>query len=126
MCFEWWAFEVLSIEASYLGSQALAAHSIVINLALLLFQIPAGIGVAVTTRVGNNLGAGKAKLAQLSAHVGIGVAAIVSLIIFFIYIYIRSWWGLVYTSDPKLVTLVASILPVVACSQIFDVNQLCR
>ena len=78
VCCDWWAFEVLSIEASYLGSQALAAQSIIINTLSLLFQVPGGIGVAVSTRVGNNLGAGKAKLAQLSAQVGIGVMTIVS------------------------------------------------
>ena len=117
ICFEWWAFEVLSIEASYLGNQALAAQSITLNTGALFYQVSSGVGVAVSTRVGNNLGAGKAKLAQLSAHVGIGVAAIVSLIIFFLYIYIHSWWGLVYTSDPKLIVTLSRLH--IACHCLF-------
>ena len=87
VCCDWWAFEVLSIEASYLGSQALAAQSIIINTMSLLFQVPLGISVAISTRVGNNLGAGKAKLAQLSSQVGIGVMTIVSLIILHLHLY---------------------------------------
>ncbi|KAJ1921922.1 ethionine resistance protein [Mycoemilia scoparia] len=120
VCCDWWAFEVLSLSASYLGSNSLAAQSIIINTVSLLFQIPAGISVAVSTRVGNMLGAGRAKSSRLSARVGIIVISTYSILSFCVFTYIQTWWGAIYTSDPKLIALVAGALPIVAISQSFD------
>ncbi|KAG0219052.1 hypothetical protein BGX31_011421, partial [Mortierella sp. GBA43] len=53
VCTEWWAFAVVSLAASYLGTTSLAAQSIVTQTSSLLFTIPVGISVAASNRVGN-------------------------------------------------------------------------
>ncbi|KAJ1915593.1 ethionine resistance protein [Mycoemilia scoparia] len=120
VCCDWWAFEILSISSSYLGSTALAAQSIIINTISLLYQIPGGISVVIATRVGNMLGAGQAKSARLSARVGLVIAGLYSVISLCIYLFISSWWGKLYTKDGSIVALVTAVLPLAGLSQSFD------
>lgn len=63
LCSEWWAYEILTIFASLLGTAEVAAQTIILQTASLAFMIPLGMGVATTSLVGNSLGAGKKNLA---------------------------------------------------------------
>lgn len=87
LCSEWWAYEVLSIFASLLGTAQVAAQTIILQTASLAFMVPLGLGVACASLVGNAVGAGKKPLAisigKLSIQsifvleVGIGVIILV-------------------------------------------------
>lgn len=63
LCSEWWAFEILTIFASLLGTTQVAAQTIIMQTASLAFMVPLGIGVASASLVGNALGAGQKALA---------------------------------------------------------------
>ncbi|KAJ1674733.1 ethionine resistance protein [Spiromyces aspiralis] len=114
MCCDWWAFEVLTISASYLGSAALAAQSISINTCTLAYQMALGMGTAVGTRVGHMLGAGRSRTAKLTAKVGHAVTAAFLLVTVSTIIGVSSWWGSIYTSDPEVIHIVTVTLYVVA------------
>ncbi|KAJ1910993.1 ethionine resistance protein [Mycoemilia scoparia] len=120
ICCDWWAFELLSLEASYLGSDALATQSIIINTICLFFQVPAGIGIAVSTRVGHMLGAGRSKSANLSARVGLTISAIVGVASYIMYLCITPFWAKLYTSDPKILAMFVTAFPIASLTQIFD------
>ncbi|EGZ21560.1 hypothetical protein PHYSODRAFT_299241 [Phytophthora sojae] len=67
-----WAFEALSIFAGLLPHSvvAVAAHSVLVNVNLVIYATFAGLSVAANIRVGNCLGAGtpdKAKMARTVA-----------------------------------------------------------
>jgi Na+-driven multidrug efflux pump len=55
-CWGWWAFEILTLMASYLTDDALAAQVCLRSLGLLTFMLPAGWGSATATMIGNKLG----------------------------------------------------------------------
>eukprot|EP01038_Epipyxis_sp_PR26KG_P016448 gene16448-22431_t len=87
LCSEWWAYEILTLFASQLGTAPVAAQTIVLQTASLAFMIPLGLGVASTSLVGNSLGANHRQLAinigKLSL-LSIGfVELIISAVIFF-------------------------------------------
>lgn len=63
LCSEWWAYEILSLFASFKGTTALAAQAIILQTASLVFMIPLGLGVASASLVGNAIGAKRRALA---------------------------------------------------------------
>ena len=88
-CFEWWAGEIAIITAGTIGKTDLALVSIYMNLLLFIFAVSQfgpygssllhtllylspqpqyGLGTATTVRVGNDLGAGRAKEAKRVAY----------------------------------------------------------
>ncbi|KAJ1671591.1 ethionine resistance protein, partial [Spiromyces aspiralis] len=114
VCCDWWALEVLTIGASYLGITALAAQSIVVNTSSLITQMPMGMTAALGSRVGNMLGAGRPRAAKLTVKTAYTVTAAFLLVTVSTIIGASSWWGSIYTSDPEIVRIVAITLHVVA------------
>ncbi|KAJ1676258.1 ethionine resistance protein, partial [Spiromyces aspiralis] len=114
VCCDWWAFEALTIGASYLGSTALAAQSIVVNTSSLIGQMPLGMGAALGSRVGNMLGAGRSRTAKLTVKTAYAITAAFLLVTVSTIIWLSSWWGSIYTSDPEVIHIVTATLHVVA------------
>ncbi|CAH1758847.1 10310_t:CDS:2 [Entrophospora sp. SA101] len=120
VCAEWWAFELAALAAGYLGSIALAAQSIVLTTACLFYQIPFGIAVSSSNRVGNLLGAGLGSRARLASNVSLVLAVLVSMFNSIILLLLKDSWGYLFTEDKEVIDLVSSILPLCACFQISD------
>ena len=60
----WWAFDIFTLMASYLGATNTAAQTIMRSIGLLTFMFPVGFSAACGILVGNNVGAKKPKLAM--------------------------------------------------------------
>ena len=60
----WWAFEIFTFMATYMGESQAAAQSIMRSLGLLTFMLPVGYSFAVGVLTGNAIGEGKPKLAM--------------------------------------------------------------
>jgi MATE family multidrug resistance protein len=88
LCSEWWAYEVLVLFASILGTEEVAAQSIILQAASLAFMIPCGLGEAATSLVGNALGAQKYGLAvhlsRLSLYAILVVETLLALCVLFL------------------------------------------
>ena len=82
LCSEWWAFEVLTIFASLVSTEAVAAQAVIMQLSTLSFMFPLGLGITTTSFIGNTLGAGKKELAielgRMSYVVMIGLEVLIS------------------------------------------------
>ncbi|KAJ1724275.1 ethionine resistance protein [Coemansia erecta] len=111
-CGEWWAFESLSLLASFFGASQLAAQAIIINIVSLSGQIPNAMGFTSTPRIGNLLGAGHARQARISSHVITVMTIVVGMATTLSFIVWRQWWGQVYSSDPDVVRTVVELMPV--------------
>lgn len=74
---EYGLFSAAGLLMGLIGTTALAAHQIALQIAAILFMVPFGIGMAATVRVGQALGRGDAPAIRRA-----GVAAIVLGIIF--------------------------------------------
>ncbi|OLL24415.1 putative transporter [Neolecta irregularis DAH-3] len=116
----WAAFEVLALAAAFISSNALAAQSILGTTASILFQTPFAVAVAVSTRIGNLLGAGLVKPAKMAANVAIVMALILGLFTWAGLFLFRHNLGKLFTGDAKVVALVASVLPLSAVFEILD------
>ena len=87
---EWWSFEILSIFAGFLSIQELAANVIILNICIFFYQIPEGVGFAISNLVGNSLGEMNAQKSRKYAFASIGIMIIscLSIIIFIILVAI--------------------------------------
>ncbi|KAF8980195.1 hypothetical protein BGZ46_004536 [Entomortierella lignicola] len=120
VCTEWWAFEVISLAASYLGTVALAAQSIVVQTSGLLYTIPFGISIAASNRVGNLIGMGDARSAKVASRVSIALAIIFGSVNSTMLLIFKERWGRLFSEDVEVIATVAMVLPLVALFQISD------
>ncbi|KAL6047359.1 ethionine resistance protein [Balamuthia mandrillaris] len=122
ICAEWWGFEIHALLAGRIGTNALAAHALVLNTTALCYMVPLGISLATTVRVGNLVGdlnpTRASKCARLMIYLTASEASVVALCLF----AARHVWGYVFSSDDDVVAITAKILPVVVC---FLVRSLC-
>jgi MATE family, multidrug efflux pump len=124
MSFEGSAWSLAAMMAGWIGVSALAGHTIVLNMIALWFQVPLGISLASSVRVGNLLGASDLAGARLAGSVGLGLGASVMLIAAAIFVAFRGELPLLFTSDADVVGLAALILPIAAAFQVFDGTQI--
>ncbi|RKP39743.1 mate-domain-containing protein [Dimargaris cristalligena] len=120
ICAEWWAFEFVALIVSYLGNTPLAAQSVIMTTSALSYQIPQGISVASTARIGNLLGAARPRAARLAGAVAIGFAIVMGSCNSFFFVAVSSIWGHVFTDSPVVIELVAMLMKIAAVYQICD------
>ncbi|KAI9570518.1 mate-domain-containing protein [Boletus coccyginus] len=114
---EWWSWELVGLAASQLGPVELAAQSVLLLSASSTYQAPFALSVATSVRIGNLLGQGKARRAGVAAGTSIVLAVAVGCVFSTIFLVFRHNWSYIFN---KVVSLVASILPLVALFQVFD------
>ncbi|EED16966.1 MATE efflux family protein subfamily, putative [Talaromyces stipitatus ATCC 10500] len=114
------AFEVLTLVSSYLGTEALAAQSILSTISSITFQIPFPVAIAGSTRVANLIGATLVDAARTAARVALTGAVIVGLLNMLILSLLRYSLAGLFTSDEEVIEMVAAILPICAAFQLFD------
>lgn len=117
---EIWAFAAATLMAGRLGTVAVAAHAIVLNMASLSFMVPMGISFAAVTRVGNLLGGDHRSAAQRSAWIAFGMGAAVMGLAGILFAALREFLPTLYTPEPEVVAAAAAILPIAAAFQVFD------
>ncbi|KAF8558231.1 MATE efflux family protein [Imleria badia] len=117
---EWWCWELLALAASQLGPVALASQSVLLLSSSTTYQAPFALSIATSVRIGNLLGQGNARRAGVVAGTSIVMAVAVSCVFSIIFLVFRHKWGYIFNDDPEVVSLVASILPLVALYQVFD------
>lgn len=123
MGLEMWAFGGSTLVAGWLGARALAAHTIVLNLASITFMVPLGIAQGTAVRVGNLIGAGQPKRARVASWVGIAGGAGIMTLSACAFVLLRELLPRAYTPDPAVIALAASVLPIAAAFQVFDGTQ---
>jgi MATE family multidrug resistance protein len=120
---EMWAFSGAALLAGKLGAVALAAHTVVLNMAALAFMVPLGIAQGAATRVGNLIGARDPDGAQRAAWVSICMGAGVMTFSATLFIVFRGLLPRMYTPDAEVIAACAAILPIAGAFQVFDGTQ---
>ncbi|KAJ4899305.1 MATE efflux family protein [Raphanus sativus] len=77
VCLEWWWYEIMIVLCGLLVNprSTVAAMGVLIQTTSFLYVFPSSLSFAVSTRVGNELGANRPKTAKLSATVSVVFAA---------------------------------------------------
>ncbi|RXH71984.1 hypothetical protein DVH24_025485 [Malus domestica] len=99
------------------------ASAIVIQTTSLMYTLPAALSASVSTRVGNELGAGQPKKAHLAAVVAVGMALVSSLLGLSLTTLGRGVWGRIFTNDSEVLELTMSVLPIIGLCEIANCPQ---
>ncbi|KAJ6444481.1 Multi antimicrobial extrusion protein [Purpureocillium lavendulum] len=117
---EWLAFEIMTLLSSRLGTEYLAAQSVLATLTTISYQIPFPMSIAASTRVANLIGAGLVDAAKITAKVTFVAACLIGVLNLTIYSTLRYHLPILFTNDDEVIALVAQVLPLVAVMQVFD------
>lgn len=120
LALELWAFQLGTILAGRIDHIALGAHAIALNLASLSFMVPLGFSMGTSTHVGQLIGAGEAERAQRAAHTALKLLASYALCAGGMFVLARGFLPGLYSTDPHIVSAVASVLPIAGAFQLFD------
>ncbi|CAM0884759.1 unnamed protein product [Alopecurus aequalis] len=122
VCLEWWSFELLVLLSGLLPNPKLETSvlSIYLNTGALMFMVPAGLCTAISTRVSNELGAGKPHAAKLATRLVVCMALSEGIVFSLTMILLRKFWGYMYSDEEEVVTYIARMIPVLAISFFID------
>lgn len=116
-------FSIIALLIGGLGAHTVAGHQIALNFSSLVFMLPYSLGMATTVRVGQNLGANKPIAAGFSARVAMGTALLLACVSASYMTWLRVPIASIYTSDPQVLSIAASLIIYSAIFQFSDAIQ---
>ncbi len=116
-------FTVVALIMGSFGTVVVAAHAVTLNYASLIFMIPLGIAMATTALVGQATGRGDLRTARRLGFTGIGLCGLLMCLSAAFTIMLATFIARLYTPDPDVVALSASLLVIAAILQIGDGTQ---
>ncbi|CAK9166490.1 unnamed protein product [Ilex paraguariensis] len=100
-----------------------AAMGILLQATSLVYIFPSALSLAVTTRVGNELGANQTCKAKTSSLVALTYAIFTSFMAMFFMTTLRNAWGRAFTVDEAFLSLTAVAMPVVGLCELGNCPQ---
>ncbi|XP_027937148.1 protein DETOXIFICATION 12-like [Vigna unguiculata] len=125
VCLEWWSYELLVLLSGLLPNPALETSvlSVCLNTISTLYTIPFGIGAAASTRVANELGAGKPYAARVAVLAAMSLAVIETSVVSGTLFACRHVFGYVFSNEKEVIDYVTVMAPLVCISVILDSIQ---
>ncbi|CAG7886805.1 protein DETOXIFICATION 51-like [Brassica rapa] len=125
VCLEWWWYEIMTVLCGLLVNprSTVAAMGVLIQTTSFLYVFPSSLSFAVSSRVGNELGANRPKTAKLSAMLSIVFAAATGVTAAAFAYSVRNVWGRVFTGDDEILRLTAAALPILGLCEIGNCPQ---
>ncbi|KAL6629511.1 hypothetical protein ACP70R_029276 [Stipagrostis hirtigluma subsp. patula] len=122
---KWWAFEFLLLLSGLLPNPKLetAVLSICLNTNGFAIMTPLGLSCAVSTRVSNELGAGRPEAALRATRVALLLAVAVGVAEGIVMVAVRNLWGYAYSYEEEVVRYTARMMPILAVTILFDSLQ---
>lgn len=117
------AFNALVLFAGFLGTAAVAAHVIMINVFAVFFMMGLGFGVATAVSVGNANGAGDMRQVSRWAWLGLSIQSFVMVVAGIIMFVMAQQLGAFFSTDPAVFNLAAAMIAWVAIALVFDTGQ---
>jgi len=118
--FEVSAFGCAAIMMGWLGTTALAAHQIAINLASISYMMATGIAAAASIRVGNQIGRNDFVVMKEVGYACFVMVAIFMGVAAVLFILFKNQFPLLYVDDRQVVEIASQLLIVAAFFQISD------
>ncbi|GMI68836.1 BUSH-AND-CHLOROTIC-DWARF 1, ZRIZI, Arabidopsis abnormal shoot4 [Hibiscus trionum] len=125
VCLEWWWYELMILLSGFLtnASEAVATMGILIQATSLIYIFPSSLSLAVSARVGNELGANQPGKAKTSSMVALSCAVFSSFMAMVFMITMRNAWGRIFTNDKAILSLTAMVMPVAGLCELGNYPQ---
>ncbi|KAI3805659.1 hypothetical protein L1987_28231 [Smallanthus sonchifolius] len=125
VCLEWWWYEIMIVLCGLLAdpNATIASMGILIQTTALLYVFPSSLSFAVSTRVGNELGANRPDKARVSAMVSVFFAGLMGLSAMLFATSMRENWGLMFTGDSDILRLTSVALPIIGLCELGNCPQ---
>lgn len=108
--FEVAAFASLNVVAGWIGTLALAAWTVVLNVISMVFMAPLGLAAATAVLVSSAYGARDRQGVIRAAMVGFAVTAVFGVIVSFIIWPAAPWIAAAYTTEAEVIAVAAAAL----------------
>ncbi|XP_057967359.1 protein DETOXIFICATION 51 [Malania oleifera] len=125
VCLEWWWYEIMIIMCGLLMDprSTVASMGVLIQTTSLIYVFPSSLGFAVSTRVGNELGANRPQRAKLSAMVSILLAVAMGVSATIFASGMRNVWARMFTNDDHIRRLTSAALPILGLCELGNCPQ---
>ncbi|KAF2683749.1 MATE efflux family protein [Lentithecium fluviatile CBS 122367] len=117
---EWLAFDILTFSSSYISTAHLAAQSVVMTCSVAIYHIPFSVSIAVSTRLGNLIGAGALSAARIATRTYVIMFLIIGTVDATFLVSTRNILPSAFTEDPEVIKIVSSVMPILALFQLSD------
>ncbi len=118
--FEVGAFGFAVIMIGWLGTNAMAAHQIAINMAAISYMAASGLSAAATIRVGNQWGRRDIHTLRGAAFTIYGMVIVFMAFCALVFITGRHFFPSLYIDDTEVITMAGSLLVIAAFFQLSD------
>ncbi|KAJ9539685.1 hypothetical protein OSB04_026191 [Centaurea solstitialis] len=125
VCLEWWWYEIMILLCGLLVNPraTVASMGILIQTTALIYIFPSSLSFSVSTRVGNELGAGRPARAKLAAIVGLSCSFFLGFSALFFAAGVRNLWATMFTNDKEIIALTALVLPIIGLCELGNCPQ---
>ena len=117
------SFTLMALFIARLGIAASASHQIAASMAAVLYMLPLSMAIACSARTSFWLGAGKPELAKRVVLLGLKLTAFISCALAATLLIASSHVASLYSSNPAIITIAASLLGWVAFYHLADSAQ---
>lgn len=121
--FEVSVFCVIAVLISPLGEQIVAGHQIALSVTSLTFMVPLSLAICMTIRIGHAYGRRDVDAISLTRRVGLRAMVLIGIISASCIILGRHGITAIYTQDPAVRALAATLLLYAGTYQLFDALQ---
>jgi MATE family multidrug resistance protein len=122
--FEVGFFSVIALFLTPLGTEVVAGHQVAINLSSLTFMVPLSVGMAITVMVSQQLGREKTDGAASISWLGVRINFTLAIMNASLIILFAPHIAQLYSGDPVVVEIGASLLIFAAIFQFSDAIQI--
>ncbi|CAN6246592.1 unnamed protein product [Urochloa humidicola] len=125
VCLEWWWYEMMILLCGLLADPqaSVASMGILIQTTSLIYIFPSSLGMGVSTRVSNELGANRPDHAARAATAGLALGLAFGAVACAFAWLVRGAWAAMFTADPAIVALTASALPILGLCELGNCPQ---
>eukprot|EP00195_Chlamydomonas_chlamydogama_P009762 CAMPEP_0202901800 /NCGR_PEP_ID=MMETSP1392-20130828/14735_1 /ASSEMBLY_ACC=CAM_ASM_000868 /TAXON_ID=225041 /ORGANISM="Chlamydomonas chlamydogama, Strain SAG 11-48b" /LENGTH=532 /DNA_ID=CAMNT_0049588419 /DNA_START=201 /DNA_END=1799 /DNA_ORIENTATION=- len=118
ICLDWWTFEIIVILSGLLPrpEMTMSMMGITFNVHALCFFAAHGLSGAASTRVGNELGAGRPRLAWLNTQVSVLMGTLSMMLFAGLLLMYRNHLGALFSMDYEVIVLTSQAVPMLALS----------
>ncbi|KAJ9163290.1 hypothetical protein P3X46_022971 [Hevea brasiliensis] len=122
ICLQWWSYEFVILLSGLLPNPQLETSvlSICLTTIATLYSFPYGLSAGVSTRVSNELGAGKPQVARKAVWCMMFITAAELILVSGTLFASRHIFGYTFSSEKEVVDSVSSMAPLVCLSVIID------